>query len=266
MQQDFSVLRPVSIGTLAENKGLRSKKILVTPTEVLNYIDGELASNQMTLDFSGTDEAGTVKEGSIDTDNVVEATWLPYGSNRITAPDVRRGERVLLWQVADQDKYYWTPLGLDDAYRALETVIFAINASPHDPVVGEGEEPPELNIENCYFFEMSSHQKHMVLQTSTANGELAAYQIEISGGKGTLKMMDDKNNYGLLDSVNTLWHFQNAYGTRISLDKESIEGFAPKFVNFEAGVRATIKGGGSQAIFSQGNITLQSATISLKKG
>ena len=73
------------------------------------------------------DKKGYVYSDKIETSNSLMAEWLPLGSNRATAPNVRRGERVFLLQYADDDKYYWVTAGLDPHLRRRETVVFNIS-------------------------------------------------------------------------------------------------------------------------------------------
>src|ERR1700690_1198965 len=91
----------VSIGIVAENKVMSSKEVDCVPIESMNMLDGEIKSNPTTVETTGVDSSGKNFSTKAIVDGTVKATWLPFGSNRASAPDVRRGERVYLWQGAN---------------------------------------------------------------------------------------------------------------------------------------------------------------------
>ena len=113
-----------SIGHAASNLPLDSNMLEVYPVEEVGYTDGEINDHQETIEMTGIDAQGNEYSDVIKTSNSVLAEWLPWGSNRYTAPNVRRGEKVMLWQYAEVDKYYWTIMGTEDHLRRLETVIY----------------------------------------------------------------------------------------------------------------------------------------------
>lgn len=210
----------VSIGIVAENKEMRSvdggwnSVIHASPIESQNMMDGELKSNPTAVEVSGVDNSGQSFAAKAVVDGTVEATWLPWGSNRKTAPDVRRGERVYLWQAANADKYYWTVTGLDDHLRKLETVIFAFSASTDE---GAG-----LDIDKCYFIEVSTHSKAITLQTSSANGEPFEYTFQFNTAEGAVTLTDDVGNYFELDSEAQRLTLKNQAQSHVILDKTRI--------------------------------------------
>ena len=246
----ISQLVPFAIGTAAENKKLRSHELIVLPQEVLPFVDGELKENPTPLEFSGTDSKGQAYQGKITTDNVIRALWLPESSNRVTSPDVRRGERIVLYRFGDSDQYYWRPMGLDDHLRKLETIIFAISAT-------KDESKKTLDIESCYFVEMSSHTKQITVHTSKANGEAFAYDFQIDADLSKVLLTDDGGNYFLLDSANTHIRMENADGTYYELDKQKIKGYAPQTIDFIAGQRMSVTVGGTKMTWLPGQTILK---------
>lgn len=255
-----SVFRRVAVGQVAENKALRSRTIRFTSTEILPFLNDEVASNVMPLDYAGLDAQANKYEGSLTTDNTLEATWLPSGSNRVTPPDVRRGERVEIYQSADEDLYYWRAMGLDDNLRRLETLVIAINAN------ASSTNDKALDFDSCYFVEMSSHTGSITLQTSLKNNEKAAYEVHFNTAQGTFQLQDNVGNYLMLDSVQNVWRVQNVLGTYVALDKETLYGYAPKMVSLEAGTQLKANVGGSNINITSGNITIASPTVSVKQG
>lgn len=212
---DKSKLKTYSIGQVAENKALNSKEIQVIPIEAMTMLDGEAKSNPGFMEDSGIDSKGTSYASKTIVDNVLTATWLPVSSNRMTAPDVRRGERVLIWQYADADEYYWTDLGWDYHLRKKETVRWAISAT-------EDENETEFNPENCYYVEVSSHNQTITLSTTKKLGEPFAYTFQFNLKAGVVVLSDDAGNYIEFDSKETQILLHNMEGTEISLDKRNI--------------------------------------------
>src|SRR5690606_33886982 len=111
------------------------------------------------IDLTSTDQDGNQEAVKLNTDLVISATWLPGATNRVSPPNVRRGERVELFTVGDTGKYYWRPLGLDDHLRKLETIIIGISAT-------RDETDTELRPDNMYWFELSSHSKRLAFSSS----------------------------------------------------------------------------------------------------
>jgi hypothetical protein len=215
---DATCFKIVSIGIVAENKAMQSNGgwnhvVDVTPIESMNMLDGEIKSNPSLVENKGVDRTGQQFGSSVAVDQTVSATWLPFSTNRVTSPDVRRGERVYLWQAANDDKYYWTIAGLDDDKRRLETVIYAFNANPS---------AGGLDLSNCYYLEVSAHNKSVTFETSTANGEAHAYTLQINTGESVITIQDDAGNYFQLDSDEQKLTLMNQAQSHVILDKTKI--------------------------------------------
>lgn len=255
-----SLFRPYSLGIVAEHKALHSKEISVTPHERLSYLDGEIKENVNSTEFKGVGKDDLVYEGKINTDNTVSATWLPMDSNRVTAPHVRRGERVMLYQMGeDTTTLYWRPLGLDDHLRKLETVVLAISANPDTS-------SDKLDLNNCYFLEVSSHMKHLVLSTSQAHGEPYAYLMKLDLGKGKFELKDHTNNQFVLNSAERQLLVKNADGAYIDVNKKNIKANAPDSFLAEAGSMIQLKTGGTVLTLTPGGTTLITPDFQADKG
>ena len=236
-----SCFKIVSVGIVAENKVMSKKTVLVNPIEDFSMSDGELRSNPETLEASNTDRNGNVSNSSVAVDSVVEAIWLPFGTNRVTAPDVRRGERVYLWRSGDADEYYWSIAGLDDNLRKLETVIFAFSGTPE-------ESASELNLENCYYFEVSTHNKAITLQTSASNGEPFKYTVQINASEGAVLIEDDANNSFEIDSAGNRITLENGAQSKVELNQGKI--------SITANEEVTLTVGGTKMVWVPGSTTL----------
>jgi hypothetical protein len=143
-----SKLRFYSIGIVAENKLLSSHEIEVTPVEELPMTNGELSANSVDYKGKAVDAGGKAYSASTESQVTLKASWLRFGSsNRLTSPDVRRGEVVMIYQFGDADKYYWVVLKDDSKLRKLETVIWAISATK-DETKPTDASTPAIRMEN----------------------------------------------------------------------------------------------------------------------
>lgn len=205
-----------SVGIVAENKQLSSYDILVTPLEVLNMLDGEIKSNPTKQTAQGTDSSGRNYTVDVIHDNCLVATWIDMGgTNRISAPDVRRGERVNIYRYGDADKFYWCPVGKDNHLRKLETVIHAWSGTTDNS-------DDTLTPDNSYYSEISTHKKTVTFSTSKKNGEVASYTVQIDAGKGLIHIQDDVGQVFEMDTVNHRMTMSNVDKTQIRIDKQNI--------------------------------------------
>lgn len=222
----LSKLRPYSIGYVAENKALSSDVIEVTPVEELTMIDGEISAQPQYLKASGVNGDGAKYNSTVATSNALQAKWLKLSSsNRFTAPDVRRGAVVMIYQFGDADKYYWTTLTDDRNLRKLETVVWGISATT--------DESAKLTHDNTYYFEISSHTKTVTFHTSQANGEAFGYDIQIDAVKGFVVITDTAGNQFLLDSAATRLQMKNSVGSYVDITKDVCSIFTSNQINMK---------------------------------
>lgn len=230
-----SVFRPISIGIVAENKPLMGHDIKVAIPEITPFMDGELKSEPVEHEAEGVDADGNAYVEKIVSDNCVIATWLPRGGNRVTAPNVRRGQRVQVYQAGDTDKYYWEYFGKDDGMFRLETIVLAINDNP----VVDSEDVSTLK--NCYFLEISTHAQHVTFQTCKANNEPYAYTFQLNTKTGSFTITDDIDNFIALDSPNHIIRMQNTDGTWAELNRKNINAYAPDSITMVAEKNVTFR-------------------------
>lgn len=211
----ISQLQTYSIGIAAENKPLTSRTLNVTPIEQLPAIDGELTFNPEEQISTGTDTLGNQYEVKVTSDTSLTAEWLPMGSNRVTPPDIRRGEYVEILRLGDSDRFYWRPMGLRDDLRRLETVIYAFNANPKESSNG-------VDVNNCYYIEISTHNKLVTFSTSNKNGEPYRYTMQLNTSKGEFTFTDDINNFVEIISKERTLRAKNTDTSYIEIDKDTI--------------------------------------------
>ncbi|BDD79584.1 hypothetical protein [Burkholderia phage FLC9] len=224
----MSKLQVYTYGTAAENLALNSFELEITPLEHTPMVDGETTTNAQTDTAQGTDLSGAQYQTQMTSSGTIRATWLPLGQpNRMTPPNVRRGEEVVVYRFGDVDKFYWNTARNDLKFRRLETVVWAIS--------GEVIEDKACDMTNTYFIEFSSHKKTITLSTSTgkANGEKVSYQVLIDPGNGIFSVKDDLDNSLLLDSTQNQWRIQNGDGSFLDLTKKAMTGYAADSIDWK---------------------------------
>lgn len=254
-----SQLTLFSIGIAAENKPLDTRKLNVTPIESLPAIDGEINYSPTEHTSVGYDEEGNRYEVKATTDVSLTAEWMPGGTNRVTPPDIRRGELVEIWQVGDSDQYLWRCMGLRDDLRRLETVIFAFNASPN-------ENSPGIDVSTCYFLEVSAHKKLVTFATSQANGEPFGYTMQFNTGSGQVTLEDTIGNSLHLDSGKVFWEMINSDGTLLQLDRKSIYAKADENIELRAGNDIYAEAGKNVTIKAGANFLAKAGATALVDG
>jgi hypothetical protein len=224
---EVSGLRFYSIGRIANNKALNSKIVDVTPIEQLSQLDGELISLPFESTVSGQRSDGSAYDSTVKLNTALQATWVPMSSNRRTAPDVRRNERVIIWRYKDTDTFYWTDLGWDDHLRRLETVHYRWSSTP--------DEAADMDdVSNWYHLAISTHEKLIHLETSRKNGEQAKYALAINTGTGVVTLTDDYGNLIQLESVEKIISLRNGDQTTWQLNKKELIGYAQENMRVEA--------------------------------
>ena len=200
---------------MAEHKKPSSKLALVHPAEALTEIDGELRAIPITLYAAGVDGENREYQVNIQATTSLECEWLQLGEHRMTAPDIRRGEQVIIWEVegSTDEKYYWSSVGRDSNLRRLETILWAFS-NISDPE----EDVEELNYDNSYTVEFSTHTKQITIRTNKYDDEPFAYVIQLNTKDGNYTVQDDVGNYIQLDSAETTIDLTNKDKTHFRLN------------------------------------------------
>lgn len=251
MEETFSKLKLYSLGIVAKNKALDSHKIEVTPIEDLSMINGEITDHGVIQESKGVDKNGGTYETKVNSSNTIEATWMPVGSpNRYTAPDVRRGEYVMIYQFGDADKYYWVTFKDDLTLRKLETVIYAFS--------GTTDETKGVSSETHYFLEISTHKKLVHFHTSKANGEPFVYDVQINTKDGFIMIQDDIGNFFTIDSKERRIELKNTDATHQDMDKKNYTLTVPDNTTIKTGKNTKVETGGNTSIATKGNTSITS--------
>lgn len=253
-----SKFRIVSVGLVSEPaKKENRNEILVYPIELLPELNGELTPNSATVVSDGVDSLDIPYSASVKVGNYIKARWLSMSTNRVTPPDVKRGEQVLLWAFADEDKYYWTSLGRDDNLRRLENVVYAYSD------ISDPESNEALTIDNCYTVMVSTKDKHVSVKTVKVDGEPFEYLLQLNTKDGILIVRDEVGNYITMYSDKETIEVGNRSKSKVTLAKKNIKLKAPRDIDlnadndliFTAGRNVSLKAGGSISVDSGGGAT-----------
>lgn len=214
--ETFSELKIYSIGIVAKNKEILSRVIEVVPVEDSPMLDGDINSEIITEKVSSENSDQAKSEIKTTTALSIKAIWLPMGSsNRFSAPDVRRGEQVVIYRFSDEDVFYWTTLHDDIKLRKLETVIYAFSGTKDEKV-------KTVDPEHYYFLEVSTHKGLVHFSSSKKNGEYCSYDFQINTKDGFYQFKDDLGNVFMFDSKEKQISMVNTDGTYFEINKKNL--------------------------------------------
>lgn len=253
MIPQISVLTLVATGYVAANKPLNSHNIEVVDPEAMSFLDGEITDNLTTSMQKGVDADGVAFEAVIRSAPTVTAKWLPFGSNRKTPPDVRRGERVALYRFGDADQYRWASLEYDENKRKLETVIWSISNTR--------DEGAKASENNTYYLCMSTHTKVLQLHTSMSDGEPFGYDFVFNTKEGSVQLTDTADNIFYLNSQENQLVLKTGDNAYINLQKENIDIKAPGNITIVADKNINVKSGGTSSWDSTGVYTVKAPSV-----
>ena len=238
--RDDAFFKPGTVldNSLRDDYSKDGRYVEIVPMEWLPSATATVTKTQTNYIVKGVDKNGTEYSASVLESMTIPARWMPHGSNRVTAPDVRIGERVEIWQFGSTDRYYWTEIGMDDTLRKLETVVWAISATTD-------ESDQALDVDNTYYLSMSSQDKKITLSTSAVNGEPYRYNFEFDTEIGTVTLKDTDNNSFVFDTSKTSIKFLNREGTFTDINLKDY------LVNAPGYIRTTSK---NQTIMTSGEL------------
>lgn len=211
-----SAIRIISKGLVAKNKTENANSLHIFPLELLNLMDGELNTQDVESKATGMNEDGTLYNVDIRLGTTIKADWLGDSGNRNTAPDMRTGMQVWLWQAGDSDSYYWSNIGRDENLKRLERVIWRWGAFPEI-------DDEDIGPDNQYWLEVNTYDGLVTFKTSQRNGEFTRYTGQFNTRDGVVTLQDELGNVIQLNSKDTVLHLLNADGSKVVLSKKDIE-------------------------------------------
>lgn len=181
-----------SLGTLVEDVVKDDPYVKVNPIEVLPTTQGD-ASKREGTSGSFKNATGGVDNFSANKSGAVTAKYIPVGAPNGGVPMLHAGEMVILCRYGGGDHFMWIPCSNSIKDRTTEYFLFMASAKPgRGSTAGSGD---------TYYVKGDSGDKYLRLHTSKANGELAAYDIELNGKDGFLTITDDLGNDIVVNSV-----------------------------------------------------------------
>lgn len=220
----------VYFGIILEDKLPNAETISVTLRELSPFVTGDVGIQTDTVQVGDTE---TKMYESVEMTNAIEAEYFSLLTNRRYAPDVKKGESVLIFQYADSKKYYWFPIGRDDRQRLTERVT--ISASNNLTT------PKGLSDGNTYSLELDTkYHRHILLRTSKTTGEKYQYQIKIDADTNSIQLCDDIGNQIYIDSAVPRVFLTNSSGAYIDIAKDSIVALAKEDILLKAGRQIVI--------------------------
>lgn len=182
-----------TIGTVASDLIEGYAPIEVYPHEILPNYTGDI--NKIDdVNMNVLNSEGKSFNVALEHKRVLTAVWLGDGTNRVTPPNVRKGEKVLIYRYADVDLYYWTVKGLELDLRRLEHVT-------HMYVNTGDENVKVVDEKNSYYTTMSTLNKYFKIHLSDNDGEVTTYDIVADAKSGYLQLRDGKQNSITIDSI-----------------------------------------------------------------
>ena len=212
-----SLFRLYCVGIVALNKKFHENTIEFTPVENVPHLDGELNDQWEEVTAQGTDAERKPYDSNVKFTKTLNAVWLPmHQSNRMTAPDVRRGEKVLIYQFGNSQNFFWDTLDNYTKVRRLEAAVYGYCATK--------EENVEMNADNTYVQGVSTAEKIITLiSTTKKNEEKYKYQIFIDTKNYHIVIRDDYENRIVLQTEKELIRLETKdCKTLLQLDKGRI--------------------------------------------
>lgn len=183
-----------SMGVVAADKEKDSWEIEVYPIELLPSFSGDLNPTiDMSLNQTGTDSSGGNISPTVDKNRLITCEWLNmFTANRVTPPDVMKGEKVLIWSYEGTDNYFWSSMFNDSDLRKHERVI---------NVYKNTDTPGDFDPDDTYYHSIDTYEKLVKVHTPNSDGEYTTYDLEIDTARGFISFIDGKGNYINFDST-----------------------------------------------------------------
>ncbi len=213
MESQFKL---VSVGIVAEDKNKGSKFISILLSEALPFFEGNVTTDIANLERKGKDASGKEYSHTLQKGMTIKAEWLG-APNRNTSPNVRKGEKVYVYQAGTTERYFWQETGMDNHLRRAEAVTWSFNAS-NTPVT-ENEAP---TADKHYSVAVDGEEGHMTIKTTKANNEKAGYTVQLNGKKGHATITDDSGNTFQINSSDGSITCKNKDGSYVTITGSNI--------------------------------------------
>lgn len=172
------------LGYVVDDKIEDSFEINVYPIEVIPTAEGQLSYDKNDS-LIVKDRDGNSIATKYDKSNTITCTWYPNGEqNRISAPDVCKGDIVEIYTYGEQNVYFWSVYAHNRGLRKREKVLYFF--SNKEGIGGDST--------NGYFFLWDTRNKKIHLHSANNDGEPCGYDLLFNTSDGILTVSDTVNN------------------------------------------------------------------------
>lgn len=205
-----SLLKIYSMGVVAADRKPNSSKIEVRPVEQIFMdsvsVDDGMAEVEIKHASSNGEDIVKLKIGKS-----VPALWWKFNSNRVSPPDVKKGDQVIIYRMGETDLYFWVDLNNMNV-KDVENVYYAWAADKNNRMADD--------LSNAWMFNVDTVNGTFTFRTSKSNGEKYAYMIQGNCRTGSLNVKDDIKNGFYLNSEESDVGMYNSYLSKVNINKE----------------------------------------------
>lgn len=225
----MNLINWLGIGVVAATKNTNTKEIMVHLPSRNPTADGRVEARVETKEMTSVNAAGETIKATTMVSNTIPAVWNAMGeANRLTAPDVREGSKVSVYQIGGQNRYYWTTQGMNSETYRQETIVWGFQANPTQ------DEDTPFNIDDYFTITVDTRSGFFGLRTSQAAGENSALELKMDGGNGRLDFRGSGGTVLSVDDFNDKFTYFNSEGTTIGVDKKKVGIIAPESILLNA--------------------------------
>lgn len=194
-------LFPYCVGIVAIDMEVNSREAEIFPLEKLPNVEGEFTEPEK-IEGEYEDDLKKKHSYTLEKSNTLTAKWLPIGwHNRLTAPNMCKGEYVMLYKYAGEDSYFWIPLFTETHLRKKESVMHFYSNKAKIM-----EQDDENLAKRGYFTLIDTLGQIVHLHTdkdedAEEDPEKAGYDVSFSGMEGHFLLQDTEENSFKLSSV-----------------------------------------------------------------
>jgi hypothetical protein len=232
----MNLINWLGVGTVAATKQTNTKEIMVHLPKNSPMADGRTVAQVEAKEETAVNANGEPVKVNTMISNVRPAKWNAFGEpNRLTAPDVKEGSQVSLYQVSGQSTIYWTTNGFSGETHRLETIVWGFQANPNL------DENTEFNVDNFYTITLDTRSGFMAYRSSQSNGEKSGFEVKLDGGQGRLEAVGTGGSSIVMDDFNSKFIYTNKEETLIGVDKKKVIIDAPDSILFNGDESVSIK-------------------------
>jgi len=184
--ENNSGFRRIAIGIAAEHLKPDSLYLLVHVLELVSNIDVMYKDEE---EDTLTKAMNMVAGEELKREATIKCRYYNKGSNQISAPTVRRGETIEVYQYADSNQYYWRTSFYENDLRAREVAVTTWSNIPKD--IDDEKHLESVTKENSVWFKVDNVSKKIHFHTPKNDKEPLEWDIEIDRKKGILNIKND---------------------------------------------------------------------------